>query len=289
MSKPRILLQLDPDQQPSVFDSVVAVDADVDQLFRHSGVMPDAVESLVHGTMFTRGPEDLKNTAIFVGGSNVAAGESLLAAVTKCFFEPMRVSVMMDSNGSNTTAAAAVLAAARHVDLKGATALVLAATGPVGQRVARLLARQGATVRAASRSVERAQGACDAVAATVDGATISAHETSTDAGLQSALDGADMIIAAGAAGIELLSADARESTSTLKVAVDLNAVPPAGIGGIEVMDKGQQRGDAICYGAIGVGGLKMKIHKAAIRSLFVTNDLVLDAEEIFAIGQALGA
>ena len=123
-----------------------------------------------------RGPEDLKGTAIFVGGSNVAAGEAILEAVTKCFFGPMRVSVMMDSNGSNTTAAAAVLAAARHVNLANATVLVLAATGPVGQRVTRLLARQGTTVRAASRSVERAQGACDAVASVVEGAQLTAHE-----------------------------------------------------------------------------------------------------------------
>ena len=83
MSKPRILLQLDPDTQPSVFDSIVAVDSDVEQLFRHGGVAPGDVEALVHGTMFTRGPDDLKNTAIFVGGSNVARGEALLDAVSE--------------------------------------------------------------------------------------------------------------------------------------------------------------------------------------------------------------
>jgi len=38
------------------------------------------------------------------------------------------------------------------------------------------------------------------------------------------------------------------------------------------------------FGAIGVGGVKMKIHKAAIRQLFTTNDLVLDAESIYALG-----
>ena len=288
MSKAKILLQLDPDDQPSVFDSVVAVDSDVEQLFRHGGVAPEDVEPLVHGTMFTRGPEDLKNTAIFVGGSNVGAGEALLSAVTKCFFGPMRVSVMIDSNGANTTAAAAVLAAARHVELSQTTALVLAATGPVGQRVARLLARQGATVRAASRSVERAQAACDAVALAVEGATLSAHASSTPEEVAAAMDGAEVVIAAGAAGIELISSEARVASQSLKVAVDLNAVPPAGIGGIEVMDKATERDGAVCYGAIGVGGLKMKIHKAAIRSLFDANDRVLDAEEIYAIGETLG-
>ncbi len=289
MSKPRILLQLDSYTHPSVFDSVVAVDSDVDHLFRHGGVAPEDVEPLVHGTMFTRGPDDLKHTAIFVGGSNVADGEALLEAVTKCFFGPLRVSVMIDSSGANTTAAAAVLAAARHIDLSATTALVLAATGPVGQRVARLLARQAATVRAASRSVERAQSACDAVVAAVDGAQISAHATSTPEGLVAAMNGVEVVIAAGAAGVELLSSEARAACASLKVAVDLNAVPPAGIGGIDVMDQATERDGTFCYGVIGVGGLKMKIHKAAIRSLFDANDRVLDAEEIYAIGEMLDA
>ena len=43
----------------------------------------------------------------------------------------------------------------------------------------------------------------------------------------------------------------------------------------------------ICYGAIGVGGTKMKIHKAAVRQLFEAHDQVLDAEEIYRIGQRL--
>jgi NAD(P)-dependent dehydrogenase (short-subunit alcohol dehydrogenase family) len=72
---------------------------------------------------------------------------------------------MLDANGANTTAAAAVLAAGRHLSLAGAEAVVLAATGPVGQRVVRLLARQGAHVRVASRNKDRAQAVCDALAA----------------------------------------------------------------------------------------------------------------------------
>ena len=99
MSKPKILVQLDPDTHASVFDAVVAVDAGVDQLLQYDGVEKEQVRDLVHGAMFTRGVADLKHTAVFVGGSNVAAGEALLEAVTKSFFGPMRVSVMMDANG----------------------------------------------------------------------------------------------------------------------------------------------------------------------------------------------
>src|SRR5690349_6997365 len=117
MSLAKILLCLDTDAQPSVFDGVVAVDAGVDHLFRHGSVTPDGVRDLVYGTMFTRGPADLKNTAIFIGGSDVEAGERVLAAVRTVFFGPMRVSLMLDSNGANTTAAAAVLTAGKHLPL----------------------------------------------------------------------------------------------------------------------------------------------------------------------------
>ena len=96
------------------------------------------------------------------------------------------------------------------------------------------------------------------------------------------------MIAAGAAGVELLPADLRRSLSSLKVAIDVNAVPPAGIGGIEVFDKGNERDGVVCYGAIGVGGLKMKIHKAALRKLFESNDKVLDWAEIYSIGEEFG-
>ena len=58
--------------------------------------------------MFTRGGKMLKNSAVFIGGSDVQAGEQLLAATQKAFFGAVRVSVMLDSNGANTTAAAAV-------------------------------------------------------------------------------------------------------------------------------------------------------------------------------------
>lgn len=287
MSKPKILIQLDPDPQASVFDAVVAVDAGVEHLLQYHGVEPAQVQGLVHGAMFTRGVPDLQSTAIFIGGSNVAAGEELLAQVRKCFFGPMRVSVLLDANGANTTAAAAVLAAARHVALKGATATVLAGTGPVGQRAARLLAHQGAKVRVASRSLERAAETCAAIAAKIPGAQLTPVKTASGPETAVALDGAQVAIAAGAAGVELIAPDVRRNCVSLQVAIDLNAVPPLGIAGIEVTDKAQERDGVTYYGAIGVGGTKMKIHRAAIQRLFTASNLVLDAEEVFAIGQEL--
>jgi methylenetetrahydrofolate/methylenetetrahydromethanopterin dehydrogenase (NADP+) len=284
---PKILLCLDTDEHPSVFDAAVAIDAGVDQLLRHGSIAPDAVRDLVYGAMFTRGPADLKNTAIFVGGSDVAAGEAVLAKVRECFFGPMRVSLMLDSNGANTTAAAAVLSARKHLPLAGQLVTVLAATGSVGRRVTRLLAREGAIVRAASRQLERAKKVCDDVRRVVPNAQLVACETRDDASIRMALADATIVIAAGAPGAELVSDQVRSQCRALKVAIDLNAVPPGGIAGIELGDKAVERGGQICYGAIGVGGLKMKLHKAAIRRLFEVNDLVLDAEEIYALGELL--
>jgi methylenetetrahydrofolate/methylenetetrahydromethanopterin dehydrogenase (NADP+) len=287
MSKPKILIQLDPDPHASVFDAVVAVDAGVEHLLQYHSVQPEQVRDLVHGAMFTRSPQDLCATAIFIGGSNVAKGEELLRQVLQCFFGPMRVSVLLDASGANTTAAAAVLAAARHVELKGATATILAGTGPVGQRAARLLVRQGANVRLASRTLSKGEEACQAIRNRVPNANLQPVATGSAEETAAAVAGAQIVIAAGAAGIPLLSAAALKQASSLKVAIDLNAVPPLGIAGIEVMDKGKDLAGVVCYGAIGVGGTKMKIHRAAIGKLFTRNDLVLDAEDVFALGQEL--
>ena len=281
----KILLQLDPDNQPSVFDSVVAVDAGVEQLFRHGSVEPSQVRDLVYGCIFTRGGEDLRKTAIFVGGTQVGPAEELFAQVKKTFFGPMRVSVMFDANGCNTTAAAAVIAASRHAELRGATALVLGGTGPVGQRVARLLASAGATVRVGSRQLDKSQTVCESLRQHHAAGKFTPVLAKSHAELDEALSGVSIVVAAGAPGVQLLSAEQRSKHGSLRVAIDLNAVPPLGLAGIEVTDKAKEQAGVFCYGALGVGGTKMKIHRAALKKLFTDNKFVLDAEEIFALGQ----
>src|SRR6059058_2189656 len=156
--KRKILIQIDGDPQPSVFDRVVAIDAGADELFSYGNVKPEQVRDLIHGAIFTRGPKDLKRTALFIGGSDVAAGERLLEEARRHMIPQfgLRVSILLDANGANTTAAAAVRVAAGHLDLAQTPALVLGGTGPVGQRVALLLASLGAQVRIASRQLSRA-------------------------------------------------------------------------------------------------------------------------------------
>src|SRR4051794_30166874 len=133
----KLLLQLDTSRLPSVFDQVVAFDAAADNIMSYGGVTEGDVRDLVHGCIFTRAPKDLKNTAIWVGGNNMSAGEQILALVLDSMFKPLTVSVMLDSNGSNTTAVAAVVRIEQTVgDVRGKHVVILAGTGPVGQRAA---------------------------------------------------------------------------------------------------------------------------------------------------------
>ncbi|MCO8123247.1 NADP-dependent methylenetetrahydromethanopterin/methylenetetrahydrofolate dehydrogenase [Stieleria sp. TO1_6] len=288
----RILFQFDCDSQPSSFDAVVAIDSGVDHLIPYADVQATLIEPLVHGAMFTRGGDDLKDTAIFLGGSDVAEAENLLRCVTDAFFGPVRVSVMMDANGCNTTAAAAVVSAARHLDLAGAHAVVLGGTGPVGQRVARLLIGDGATVTLTSRSLSRAEKVCARIREQFGesaNAELIAAELDSPDDVAKLLTRANLVIACGAAGVQLASESDLAAVPDLAVAIDLNAIPPSGLGGVAVMDKAQpivEGSRAVGYGAIGVGGLKMKTHRAAIQSLFESNDKVLDIDEIYSLAKA---
>lgn len=279
----KILLQLDTDALPSTFDRVVAIDSGVDELFSYGTVTPDNVTGLVHGAMFTRGPADLKNTAIFVGGGSVSDAESLMQKVQKTFFGPMRVSVMMDANGCNTTAAAAVVAAKKHINLATCSALVLGGTGPVGQRVAQLLAYEGSDVTLVSRSVDRAESACEAIRQKLESASLTAAGASTADEFASLCKGKQLVVAAGAAGVCFLPEGTLQTLDELAVAIDLNAVPPTGIADVGVTDKQKEVAGTICYGALGVGGTKMKVHKQAVASLFESNDRILDTEEIYSL------
>jgi methylenetetrahydrofolate/methylenetetrahydromethanopterin dehydrogenase (NADP+) len=276
----KLLLQLDSSPHPSVFDRVVAFDGGADEVMSYGGVTADAVRDLVHGCIFTRGPKDLQNTAIFIGGTDMRLGEQLLAAVTKSFFGPMRVSVMLDANGSNTTAVAAVakLTQAAGGNLADRRAVVLAGTGPVGMRAAGLLAKAGADVTLTSRKAAD-PAVIDAITKRFGG-RVRAIAMSDASQAAAALEGANLVLNAGPAGVCLVRRDAWAARAGLRAVADLNAVPPLGIEGVEVMDDGVDREGVTTFGALGVGKLKMKIHKACIARLFERSDLVLDAETI---------
>lgn len=282
----KILLQLDGDRAPSVFDAITACDAGAEVLLQYGGVRTEEVRDLVYGAMFTRGVPDLKNSAVFIGGTDVALGEAMLREAMGAFFGPMRVSVMFDANGCNTTATAAVAKMLSVGDLTGRKAVVLAGTGPVGQRAAALLAKADVDVTLTSRTAERAEGVCAALGERFGVRVTPAATPDADA-VRAVLEGAHAVLCAGAAGVTLVDEGVWRPHPTLRAVADVNAVPPLGVAGIEVTWNGKEIEGKKLFGAIGIGDFKMKVHRRCIAQLFERNDLVLDAEEIFALATEL--
>ena len=282
----KLLFQFDTDIHPSVFDTVVAYDGGADHVIGHGGLTPENILALVEGTIFTRAPKDKKNTAIFVGGSDMIAGQALFTAIHNHFFSGFQVSVMLDSNGGNTTAAAAVAKLASSGNLEGKSAVVLAGTGPVGQRAAAMLAMEGAKVSITARKLERAIQACDNMKARF-GVDLTPVEAFDNNDRSEAIKHANIVLATGAAGVELLSTEQWQNNPSIELIADANATPPLGIGGTDVMDKGINRNGKIIWGAIGFGALKLALHRACIAQLFEDNKQVFDAENIFALAKEM--
>jgi hypothetical protein len=282
----KLLYQFDTDTHPSVFDNVVGYDGGADHISAYGGVNAANVGALVEGAMFTRSPKDKKNTAIFIGGSNMPQGEAVLAATRAKFFAKFRVSVMFDCNGSNTTAAAAVAWLAHGRSLRGKRAVVLAGSGPVGQRAALLLAREGAQVAITGRKQSVVEAACEAINKRF-GIDVRAIEAATRVERSAALAEAHIALATGASGITLLEAKDWQENASLELIADANASPPAGIEGVGLSDRGASSHGKILFGALGFGALKLALHRACVARLFEQNDLLLDAEEIYAIAKGM--
>jgi hypothetical protein len=284
----KLLLQLDSARLPSVFDQVVAHDAGADAIMSYGGITEGDVRDLIHGCMFTRGPKDLRNTAVWIGGTNMSAGEQLLAVALDSMFQPLTVSVMLDSNGSNTTAVAAVVKIEQALDgdLRGRKVVILAGTGPVGQRAAGLLAKDGAQVTITSRKPEQGEKARRSIQERfqVPVEIVGMADSSEAAQV---IPGAEVVLNSGPAGVQMLPASACAGRKELKVLVDLNAVAPLGIEGVDLNDDGVVRNGVKVFGAFGVGNFKTKLHKACVARLFTRNDLVLDAEAIAEIAREL--
>ena len=278
----KLLLHLDTDPIPSAFDQAVAYDSDVDNIMAYGGVTRDNVTPHVHGMIFTRGGKNLKNSAIFIGGSDVAASELVGSAVKKAFFGPVRVSVMLDPNGSNTTAAAVARKVMTNYDITNKKVVILGA-GPVGQRSALYFLKEGAAeVIITSRSLSRAKTITDQMEEAY-GVKVTPGESRSDEAIAELLTDAHVAIASGPAGVCILPKTAWANNTSLEVIADVNAVPPMGVEGLEVMDNGTIKEGIRFYGAIAIGNFKMKVHRGAISALYESNDQFLDETTIYDI------
>jgi methylenetetrahydrofolate/methylenetetrahydromethanopterin dehydrogenase (NADP+) len=286
----KVLLQLDTDEHPSPFDAIVAHDAGVDVLLSHGGVKAESARALAQDAFFTRGVDDLNTMAVWVGGKDVAAGEEIFAQVQKAFFGPFRVSVMLDSNGCNTTAATTIARIAKARDLAGSRAVVLG-LGAVGLRSAVLLQKEGADVAVAAlpselfgddRPYHRPRGL-----AVAQGLGLDAREPADRAELEALLDGAQVILSAGPAGVPVLRRDFWVQHPTIELLADYNAAEPLGIEDTKATDDMAEYDGKLVLGALAIGGPKMKVHKTCVRRLFESNDQVLDTDAVYAIAREL--
>ncbi|HWE09372.1 MAG TPA: methylene-tetrahydromethanopterin dehydrogenase N-terminal domain-containing protein [Solirubrobacteraceae bacterium] len=278
----KILIQLDTDEHPSSFDAIAAYDADVDIVLGFPRVTPDNLDGIVQGAIFPRGPDGLANTAFWVGGSSVRDGEAVFEAARKLFFDPFEPSIMLDSDGSNTTAAAAVALVRTAVELKGGRAAVIG-VGPVGLRTAELLRREGAEVTVLTfppdvmkGNYRRASGISVAQEA---GFQVIEPESSDE--LEAALAGHVAVFAAGPAGTQILRRSGWAGVEGLRVVVDYSAAEPVGVEGVDRTDELEEEDGVLKLGALAVGSPKMKLQKRCVQRMFETKGTVMDLGGVY--------
>lgn len=280
----KILIQLDTDQHPSPFDAIAAYDADVDVVLGFGEITPDNLADVVQGALFPRGPDGLANTAFWVGGSTVRDGEAVFDAARKLFFPPFEPSIMLDSDGSNTTAAACVAMVRGAVALDGSRAAVIG-VGPVGLRTAELLRGEGADVTMFTFPPDVMEGghrrASGIPVAQEAGFEVSEPATSDE--LDGDLAGNAAVFAAGPAGIQILRRSGWAKVDGLRVVVDYSAADPVGVEGVDRMDDLEEEDGILKLGALAVGGPKMKVQKRCVQAMFESKGTVMDLEGVYEV------
>ncbi|HSW08747.1 NAD(P)-dependent methylenetetrahydromethanopterin dehydrogenase [Aquabacterium sp.] len=295
MERPYILHMFTPGRQMSPFDVNMAADAGYQILVPYCDIGIDAIGGLTQDAIFSRGPKGVARTGIFIGGRNAMLAADMLQRAESAMVAPFIVSLMADPSGAYTTAAAmvacveAALQRQHHQGLAGLRVLVLGGTGPVG-RVAGVLAAQcGAQVFLSSRE---GQAAAEA-AARETGTRFQVEMHGVSGGgrdaVRASLADADVVLACAAAGVQVVSADDLVFAKRLKVAADVNAVPPEGVAGVGVMDDGVPLTGtgAVGIGALAVGNVKYQTqHRLLLQMRGADKAVVLSFPQAFATARA---
>ncbi|MBV8991140.1 MAG: hypothetical protein JO372_21500, partial [Solirubrobacterales bacterium] len=258
--------------------------ADVDTVLGFGEISAENLADIVQGAIFPRGPDGLANTAFWVGGSKVRDGEEVFDAARKLFFDPFQPSIMLDSDGSNTTAAAAVALVRGAVTLKDARAAVIG-VGPVGLRTAELLRREGAEVTMLTFPPDVMEGshrrASGIPVAEEAGFKVIEPESSDE--LDGALRGHVAAFAAGPAGTQILRRSGWAEVDGLEVVVDYSAAEPVGVEGVARDDHLEEEDGVKKLGALAVGGPKMKLQKRCVQRMFESKGTVMDLEGVYEV------
>jgi methylene-tetrahydromethanopterin dehydrogenase len=290
----------DPMPNNSPFDINMALDAGFDVLMPYSNVKLESIQNLTQDAIFSRSPSGIKKTGIFIGGRDIGLAIDMLQATKPAMVPPFEVSVFADPSGAFTTAAALVACVEKALEqthakkLKDCKALVFGGTGPVGIATGIIASLQGAeTVLVDHLSADAANDAAKPY-----NRRFNAHMTGavarTDADKIQLLADADIVFCTAKAGIRVLSAAVLAQTQKLKVAGDVNAVPPAGIEGIESKDMAaplihaKQSPNAVGVGALAVGNVKYKLQHELLKSMLTSDKPVfIDFIEAFSKAQGL--
>lgn len=276
MEKPYILHMLTTAKNLSPFDVNMALDAGWVSAVPYINVEPSEIRGLVQDVIFSRSPKGLKRTGIFIGGRDAKQAMDMLKAAKNSMVPPFEVSVFADPSGAFTTAAGMVAAVERELNDKFSTTLesknvlVLGGTGPVGQIVAVIAAKAGANVKIIGRQLDKAQNIVDLCNDEFgDGQTT--ITAGADANKAELVKTADVVFATGAAGIQLMSSQLISEAAQLKVAADVNAVPPSGIAGLDAFHDGTlltgSPSGAVGIGALAIGNIKYQAQNKLLKKM----------------------
>lgn len=273
MDKPRILHFLSPLRNVSPFDVNMAYDAGF-VVASYTGISLNDVKTLTQDAMFSRAPQDAAKTVLFIGGRDALLALDMADAARGAMFPPFVISVFVDPSGAFTTAAAMVAVVEKHLkrlgsDLAGTTIAVIGAKGVVGGIVGVIAAEAGAKVTLVAHDKSGVVEQKAPVFHQRFGPEFAVADGSTESGRRAAVAEADVILAAGPAGVQVLSRAELEAARRLKVAADLNAVPPAGIAGLDARADGTPLGigDAIGVGALAIGNVKFRVQHELLERL----------------------
>jgi methylene-tetrahydromethanopterin dehydrogenase len=259
MDRPYVLHMFTPGKQMSPFDVNMAADAGWQIIVPYGEVGAEQIAALTQDTIFSRGPKGARRSGIFIGGRDALLAQEMLEKAGAAMFKPFVVALMADPSGAFTTAAAmvasvdAALQRLHGAGLSQRRVLVAGGTGPVGRVAGVMAAQSGAHVTLAGRSAATAQQAAQEMGqrfgVAMQGAALAERGV---------LDGAEVVLACAAAGVQVLSAQDVASAAQLKVAADINAVPPEGIAGVGAMDDGKPvaGSSAVGIGALAIGNIK---------------------------------
>jgi methylene-tetrahydromethanopterin dehydrogenase len=295
VEKPFILHMLTTAKNLSPFDVNMALDAGWVSAIPYINVEPGEVRGLVQDAIFSRSPKGLKKTGIFIGGRDTQQAMDMLESAKKSMVPPFEVSVFADPSGAFTTAAGMVAAVERELaskfdtNLEGKNIMILGGTGPVGQAAAVISAKAGANVRLIGRQLEKAQRIADLCNVQFGNNEINIL-AGADADKINYINDVDVVYATGAAGIELLSAELIASAARLKVAADVNAVPPAGIAGVDAFHDGVaiagSKSNAVGIGALAIGNIKYQAQNRLLTQMIETDKpLYLHFEHAFQVAR----